>query len=184
MKARTKSWITTLEKNTADYLTTFGELSEEILNWKVNEDKWSIGQCIDHINVTNKQYFSVFDKVLEDNYKSHWMAKIPGVTNMFGNMIFNSVKPITEKKVKTFPVFEPTQSNIGINVIEEFKEIQNRLQQYFEKVDNLDAEKIIISSPVNKYIVYSLAKAIDIVVVHEQRHFNQAKKVWQQYQNQ
>jgi len=184
MKATTKSWIFTLENNTVDYLTNFGELSEDILNWKVNEEKWSIGQCIDHLNVTNKQYFAIFEKVIEGNYQSHWMRKMPGATNFMGKMILDSVKPLNEKKVKTFAVFEPIQSNIGINVIEEFKKGQNSLQQYFERMDRLDAEKIIVSSPVNKYIVYTLAKAIDIVVVHEQRHFNQAKNVLQQYQKQ
>jgi hypothetical protein len=35
----------------------------------------------------------------------------------------------------------------------------------------------VISSPANKYIVYKLETAFDIIVAHEERHLEQAKEV-------
>ena len=34
----------------------FGELNEEQLNQKPSPDKWSIGECIDHLIVSHNQY--------------------------------------------------------------------------------------------------------------------------------
>ncbi len=32
----------------------FSGLSENQINWKPSEEKWSIGECIDHLVVTHK----------------------------------------------------------------------------------------------------------------------------------
>jgi hypothetical protein len=44
---------------------------------------------------------------------------------------------------------------------------------------DLVEQGVVISSPANKYFVYKLGKAFEIVVTHEQRHFNQSKEVLQ-----
>jgi len=43
--------------------------------------------------------------------------------------------------------------------------------------EHLDLEKIVITSPVAGVVVYSLMDAYRLIVVHEQRHFQQAKRV-------
>jgi hypothetical protein len=35
----------------------------------------------------------------------------------------------------------------------------------------------VISSPANRFIVYKIGRAFDIIVAHEERHLNQAKEV-------
>lgn len=46
-----------------------------------------------------------------------------------------------------------------------------------KSTEHLDLEKIVISSPVTSAVTYSLMDAYRIIVVHEQRHFQQAKRV-------
>ena len=36
---------------------------------------------------------------------------------------------------------------------------------------------VVIPSPANRYIVYKLRKAIEVIVAHEERHLNQAMEV-------
>jgi len=43
--------------------------------------------------------------------------------------------------------------------------------------EDLDAEKIIISSPVTNLVTYSLMDAYRIIITHEKRHLLQAKRV-------
>jgi len=43
--------------------------------------------------------------------------------------------------------------------------------------EHLDLERIIISSPVTSVVTYSLMDAYRVIVVHEHRHFQQAKRV-------
>ena len=46
--------------------------------------------------------------------------------------------------------------------------------------EHLDLERIVITSPVTAAITYSLMDAYRLIVVHEQRHFQQAKRVMEE----
>ncbi|MEJ7615904.1 MAG: DinB family protein [Pyrinomonadaceae bacterium] len=41
-----------------------GGLSARQLNWKPSPEQWSIGQCLDHLMNTNKQYFPLIEKLV------------------------------------------------------------------------------------------------------------------------
>ena len=51
--------------------------------------------------------------------------------------------------------------------------------QVISRTGSLDSTKIIITSPVASVITYSLADAIQLMSVHERRHFQQAERVMQ-----
>ena len=40
----------------------FKILSEDQINWKPSQEKWSIAECVDHLVVTNKLYLKEFEK--------------------------------------------------------------------------------------------------------------------------
>ena len=46
-----------------------------------------------------------------------------------------------------------------------------------KSTQHLNPERIIVTSPAASAITYSLMDAYRIIVVHEQRHFQQAKRV-------
>jgi len=170
-------WINRLNEITEKYVNAFSGLNLEELNFKPNETTWSIAQCIDHVIVTNEQYFKIIEKVNTGNYQSHWMAKVPFLHGFFGKMILKSVGPETiSRKSKTFQVFEPSKSALKANVLDRFKLMQLQLKAYISEI-NSDKYPKIISSPVSGYVVYSISTAIDIIIAHEERHFLQALNV-------
>ncbi len=171
------SWIERIDQISEKYTDEFSKLSTEELNWKPGEHSWSIGQCMDHIITTNKQYFVIFEKLNNGTYKKHWVASIPFIPLWFGGIILKSVKPETiHKKMKTFQVFEPSGNIIDKNVISRFEINQIKLKSYLTETSS-SKYKEIVSSPVNQVIVYPLSKAIEIIIAHEERHFLQAQKV-------
>ncbi len=54
---------------------------------------------------------------------------------------------------------------------------QSNLKELIESSKDLVEAGVVISSPANKNIVYKLEKAFDIIIIHEQRHLEQAKEV-------
>ncbi len=62
-------------------------------------------------------------------------------------------------------------------MIDDFVDQQTRIVEKMKGTEHLDLEKIIITSPVAAAITYSLMDAYRIIVVHEARHFEQAKRV-------
>ncbi len=174
-----KDWTLQLDKITEYFVANFGSLSTEQLNWKPNSQTWSIAQNIDHLIIVNETYFHVLASLKQGTYKTPFLAKFGFMVSFLGKTILNAVKPDRKKKMKTFPVWEPTVSQVKDNILQQFEEHQNELKRQIEMSKELAEKGTIISSPANRNIVYKLETAFDIIVSHEQRHLEQAKEVLQ-----
>ena len=156
---------------------TFANLSSEQLNWKPNSESWSIAQCLEHLVITNSAYLVNIKKVAEGNHKNNIYSMIPVFGGFIGKFLKKAVNPDYKKKVKTFASFTPVQSNISETVIEDFQSNQDELVSLMESVKDLDGGKIKIVTPISKLLNIRLNDACEVLVMHEQRHFNQAKRV-------
>lgn len=154
----------------------FGILSEEEINFKPSPAVWSIAQVIDHLIKINSSYFPVLDKIAAGTYKKPFTGKFPFLVRFFGKMILESVSPDRRKKIKTFPVWEPSKSNISV-VMNRFLESQELLKSKIDLCRNFMDNHTVISSPANRIIVYTLDAAVEIILSHEERHFLQAKEL-------
>lgn len=167
-------WENELNRITAEFKSAFSGLNEKELNWKPSSDVWSIGQIIDHLITINKTYFPVIDQLKSGTYKKPFFARIPFMVNFFGNIILKGVSPDQKRRTKTFPVWEPSQSEIPAGILYQFEMHQAELIALIKSSENLLLQNSIISSPANHNIVYKLEKAFDIITAHEARHLKQA----------
>ncbi|MEO8100595.1 MAG: DinB family protein [Acidobacteriota bacterium] len=168
-------WTQPLEQIAGEFATAFGPLSATQLNWKPGPDRWSIGQVIDHLITTNSTYFPIIAAMKAGTYKPHFNAKIGFLVSFFGKLILGSVQPEATRKQKTFPPFEPSQSSIPADIVKRLEARQAQLIR--EIVGAQDLLNCVVSSPANRYVVYRLDRAFDILVAHERRHLLQAKAI-------
>ncbi|MEX0772239.1 MAG: DinB family protein [Balneolales bacterium] len=172
----TEKWTDKIDSITDNFKQTFGKLSIEQLNWKPNEQIWSIAQNIDHIIVLNETYFPTIDSMQQGTYNAPFIGKAGFMVNFFGKMIFKSVQPDRKRKIKTFHIWEPTSSEVKADLLIRFGNHQANLKERISNCQDLLDKRAVISSPANKNIVYTLEIAFDIILAHEQRHFEQAKE--------
>lgn len=169
--------ISSLEKIKQDSQKTFGGLDPEQLNWKPAEDVWSIGQCFNHLILTNNIYLSEISSVLNRHEDKNFWKKVPLLTKFFGNFLRTSFAPGSSRKFKAPQVLKPSGSFIDKNIIKDFAEHQNKLIEMINQSDKFDLDRTIITSPVSKFVTFSLKDTFNLFVMHEQRHFSQAKAV-------
>ena len=74
-------------------------------------------------------------------------------------------------------IFEPSTSTIPDNILNRFFDNQKQLIEWINKSDSFDHQKTILTSPVAKFVVYSLHDVCIILSGHEERHLNQARNV-------
>lgn len=171
------NWAQEIDKITLNVEMLFSELSDEQLNWKPNSQTWSIAQNLDHLIVVNETYYPVLSALKKGTYKKPFLSNFDFIVSFLGKTVLNAVKPDRKKKMKTFSIWEPRQSSVGNDIISRFKKHQTELQKQLSDANELLTNRIVISSPANKNVVYSLEMAFDIIVTHEQRHLEQAKEV-------
>lgn len=156
---------------------TFGRLSAEQINWKPNVKSWSIGQCFEHLIITNELYFPNIQAVIDGTHQNNFFSKIPFSTDVIAALMKNTLKPEQKRKMKTFKIFEPTASNVSEKIFEDFAENQTKLIEMIEAVKDSDIHKIKIAEPLHQALNLRLFDAFEILVLHEKRHFLQAENV-------
>ncbi|MCO5260393.1 MAG: DinB family protein [Crocinitomicaceae bacterium] len=171
------SWSRDIDKITKDFNSQFGHLSIEQLNWKPNQQTWSIAQNMEHLIVVNETYYPVLASLNIKTYKTPLIGKIGFIVSFLGKTVLNAVKPDRKKKMKTFSIWEPTKSEINDDILKRFENHQTILKQKIDASKEFIEKGVVISSPANRNIVYKLETAFDIIISHEQRHLEQAREI-------
>lgn len=172
-------WQSTIDQVTQGFWEIAEDLSAEELHLHPQQDAWSIAQIMDHLRVINGTYFPILEALKAGTYQNKWTARFPFLVRFFGNMILRSVQPESPRKVRTFPVWEPSQEPMIPNVRVAFSHHQERLKEAITQASPLLKTDPVIGSPANPWIVYRLSTAFDIIVAHECRHLAQAQ-FWHQ----
>jgi hypothetical protein len=176
MNQSVENYIASFQKSSKSFQNTFGALTNDHLNQKPDAGSWSIAQIMEHLILTNESYYPVFERVKSGKNKVPWIGNISMIPKALGNMIADSLKPETKRKTRTFKMWEP-QSSLVLDILNRFEKHHLSLIQELRLIEPYFDKGVIISSPANKYVVYTLDKAIEIMIVHEQRHYQQACEV-------
>lgn len=179
IKELTDKFISETELIIKDF-KSFSSLSENQINWKPDIQSWSIAECVDHLAVTNKLYLVEFEKQFAKEQiktdcsaaavKHKWLSKF----------IIKSVDPNNPKKVKTFNVFSPSQSNYSKSVFNNFYNVQKSLINLISSSSGLNLNKYIMSSPAARIIKENFCDVLEIIRLHDRRHFNQVQRIFNQ----
>jgi len=156
---------------------TFGQLSADQVNWKPSEEEWSIGQCFDHLIISNRPYLAIIQEIQEGRRRQSAWERMPLLPRFFGKLLIRTLRADSGRKVEARPAFYPSASRIPVGIIASFVEQQDQLLRLIEATRGLDLNGITITSPVVRLVTYSLMDSYRIIVVHEQNHFVQAMRV-------
>ena len=155
----------------------FGGLSASQLNWKPNEKQWSVGQCLNHLIVSNRTYYPQLKALGNDTKKTSFWERLPFLPKLWGNMLLGSITPEPQRKMTSPKVFRPAQSQADPDIVRQFKLHNQELIKYIRNTRSLNHQHTIITSPAAGFIVYSLHDAVNILANHEERHLYQARRV-------
>ena len=155
----------------------FGPLSGAQLNWKPGADEWSVGQCFEHLVISNRPYVPIFEAALAGRRPRRLRERVPWLPRLFGTVLLNALRPDSGRKITARPAFRPSSSRIDPAVVTTFLEQHAQLERVMDAGRSLDLAGTVITSPVLGVVTYSLMDACRIIVAHEQNHFVQATRV-------
>lgn len=176
----TAGWDTGME-NDKGYVMTYLEttavkleksikgLSKEQLEYKPSKESWSIGQCLEHINATEKMFFGLTRELMEKPENVERKKEIKVTDDELIRWVHNR-----KDKVKSPEALEPTgKYNTSKKALKEFKaqraDVKNYLASYKGNLRN--------------HITDSPAGAIDahqsylFIAGHTERHIAQIEEI-------
>ena len=160
--------------------TVFGDLDDEQLCWQPVPGEWSIGQCLDHLVVTNRVYFPKLRAIIQGAYHPTFWERVPLLPALFGPQLVRMMEPGQAPGMQAPAVFQPGAAETRAGNVAEFAAMQRELLALMQACTSLDAARIVVASPAAAWVTYSLLDALRIIVTHERLHLGQARQVMAQ----
>lgn len=162
-----------------DAQTTFGRLDARQLNWRSDPSRWSVAQCFEHLITTNRLMFRAAEEALDDSRPRTVWQRLPVLPGFVGRMMIRSLTPEATRKMTAPSQAQPTASDIPADIIQRFVQQNRDAAASVQAQDEGRLTHTIMASPFIKVLTYSVLDAWRLMVAHERRHFEQARRVTQ-----
>jgi hypothetical protein len=152
-----------------------GGFTDEQLNWQPAPDSWSIGQCLEHLCVTNESYLLPISAALREKPHSPVEEITPG---WFGRWFIRSfAEPSTNGKRASAPAKIRPRPRTDLSVLDRFLSGNQACRDLILRASGNDVNRIRFWNPFLPGLRFTVGTGLEIVVSHERRHLLQAKRV-------
>jgi hypothetical protein len=159
-----------------DTLAMFGGLDARQLNWKLDATRWSVAQCFQHLFTANSLIFQNAADALRNPRRTLWQ-RVPLLPSLWGTMLIRSQAPGTTRRFTAPAKARPIPSEIPAEIIQRFVDQHDAAAEWMQALHERDAARTIMVSPFIRVVTYSVLDACRLVVAHDRRHFEQARRV-------
>jgi len=159
-----------------DTQATFGALDFRQLNWRPDATRWSVAQCFEHLLAANRLMLQAARHALEKPPSTMWQ-RLPVLPALVGRMLIRSQAPSATRKFTAPSKAQPSQSEISADIIQRFVDQHRDATRWMQTLDERATRRAIMVSPFIKVVTYSVLDGCRLIVAHDRRHFEQARRV-------
>ena len=156
---------------------TFGGFDGRQLNWRRDEARWSVAQCFEHLLTANRLMFQGAEDALDETRPRTLWQRLPVLPGILGRMLVRSQAPTAARKFTAPSKAQPPTSDIAADIIQRFVEQHRDAVAWVQTLDERAAARAIMTSPFIRVVTYSVLDGWRLVVAHDRRHFEQARRV-------
>ena len=169
--------LITIADNATLAARKFKELSESQLNFKINPEKWSVLECVEHLNRYGEFYLPEIEKALLSDKKAHHSGIYK--SGLLGNWFANLMKVSNGKmtKMKTPGDKNPAGSKLTVLAIDRFLKQQEMLKSLLNQARQADLTNTKVPISLTRFVRLRLGDTLRFFVYHIERHIFQAEKV-------
>ena len=142
---------------------------------RADPDRWSIAECIAHLNLTSQAFRPLVEQGLDAGRKRGGPAPERYRRNFTGWLLWKMAGPPVRFRVKTTAPFIPQGTLPQTELVERFDRLQEMQLAWVTAADGLRLHEIHITSPFNARIRYNLYACLTILPRHQHRHLWQAE---------
>lgn len=156
--------------------TEFASLPLALLNQRPAPASWSILECLEHLNRYGRYYIPALARALQ---RPHPVPTEPAEVrySWLGRKSVEMMRPATTKKSAALKRMNPPGSPLDGRVLSEFDQHQTRLLGLLARAHGADLNRGAVPVEFFRLLKLRLGEALEFVVVHQQRHLQQAQRV-------
>ena len=154
-----------------------GDLRDDQLNWKPAPDRWSVGECVDHLTITGELLLPGMEAAIASGRARGLTSDGPFAYGWPGRMFIESMQPGGRFTVKTLRLYTPAATHERLGLSARFTRLQDGFVRALRASDGLDLTRIRVASPANRLLRFCLGVWYEVTIAHERRHLAQAAAV-------
>jgi DinB superfamily len=133
-----------------------------------------VAECLAHLNLTSKSYFSLITMAIENARLDRWYGSAPYRMDWKGYLLWWLSERHGRFKMKTTERFRPLSVEPVSHILPEFLFLQDRLIECLYRANGLALNRIKITSPFDARLQYNLYSCFRLLPAHQRRHLWQA----------
>ena len=146
-------------------------------NWQPKPGTWSLGQCLDHINVTSRKFLDSMEPVIAAARSGGQLSEGPYVYGFLGRMFQRMTLPPAKRRFSAPAMFRPVEGKKMEAVASEWAQVHERMKKVIENASGVDLQRVKVASPASNLLKINLGMGFWIMTAHEKRHLWQARNV-------
>lgn len=152
------------------------ELPEPAWTWRPDPDRWSVRECVAHLNLTSAAYVPILRAALRSEPPRRPRPELRYRRDPIGWLMWRMMGPPVRMRVKTTSRFVPQGRTPAKTLIADFERRQRDQIACVHEAEGHDLERIRIRSPFDPRIVYNAYACLTILPRHQHRHLWQAER--------
>ena len=160
-----------------DVIAIVANLGDSQFAWQPAPERWSIGECFEHLNLTAAAFIPAIDAAIDDARARNLRSDGPFVYPLFERLFVASNEPPPRRRFRAFKPYRPPARLSPDAVMTAFSAWQDRFVERIKKADGLDLRHARRRSPILPIMKWSLGTMFALVLAHERRHIWQARQV-------
>jgi hypothetical protein len=150
------------------------DLTAEQFNWRPSPTRWSVGECLAHLNLSTEGALGTIDQLVEECQAKGRKSNGPFPHRLRPRLFVWILEPPYRLKVKTFPDLMPPSSLDRDLELGDFLRLQHALMQRLRAVDGYDLTTAQAHNRAG--FPMHLGEWFAFVAAHERRHLWQARR--------
>jgi hypothetical protein len=146
---------------------------------RADPDRWSIGECVAHLNLTSRAYLPLMRQALDEgkSLPRHPLGRRYR-RDFTGWMLWRMAgPPVRFAKVRTAAAFVPAAEAPREETLAEFERLQEEQVECVRAAEGTPLGRLRITSPFDPRVKYNLYSCLTILPRHQHRHLWQAEQV-------
>ena len=146
--------------------------------------RWSVAECVAHLNLTGRAYLPLLREALEEASSRDEPPPARYRRDPMGWMLSLAMGPVPRigsfrlGAVRTTPELVPERGLPKAQLIAGFDRLQREQTGFVREADGRPINRVWVTSPFDQRLRYNLYSTFVILPKHQLRHVVQAERVW------
>ena len=166
-----------IESITEDAQELTATLTDAQFNWRPVPGKWSISECLVHLNVVDSADLPGLRDAVAKAREAGLTGAGPFRYGFFSRKFVALTEPPVKLRVPAPKQYRPQPDLSKEKVVPEFLSIHDSILELIRDSNGLDLARVKVTVPFSKRIKFSLGQRFALLTAHDRRHLWQAWQV-------